>query len=242
MSLQALQMAFCAEIAAPDDAAPPSSAGMAIYRNAYRGRLLAALEEGFERTRRWVGDEAFTAAACHYVLSHPPGGWTLDTYGADFPALLAELFAGDPEVAELAWLEWQLQQAFGAADAPCLDAAALAAAGHDEPGWSRMRFAMAAGFALRNVTTDCVTLWESLAGDLSVLEPPPAKHDADVLVWRRALSPRYRLLDRAEGRALAALAAGAPFGDIAADCDPALLGTWLARWLGDGLFAAASPD
>ena len=29
----------------------------------------------------------------------------LDAYGADFPELLAALFADDPEVAELAWLE-----------------------------------------------------------------------------------------------------------------------------------------
>lgn len=241
MSLLARQSAFCAEIAAPDDGAQPSSIGMAIYRNAYRGRLLAALEEGFERTRRWAGDEAFTAAACHYVLAHPPRGWTLDSYGAAFPALLGELFAGDPEVGELAWLEWQLQQAFAAPDALTLDPAELAAAGHGEEAWAAMRFAMAPGFALQEVNTDCVALWEGLAPDQTAPAGPPPPCDGALVVWRRDLSPRYRLLDRGEGLALKALASGETFGAVAGQCDPALLGPWLARWLGDGLFAAASP-
>ena len=242
MSLLARQTAFCAEIAAPDDGAPPSSPGMAIYRNAYRGRLVAALEEGFERTRRWVGDEAFGVAACHYVLAHPPRGWTLDTYAADFPALLAELFAGDPEVAELAWLEWHLQQAFAAPDRPSLDPAGLAVADHGDDAWARMRFTVGADFALRTVGTDCAALWEGLAADRPAPEDSPARRRASLVVWCQDLSPRYRLLDRAEGDALAALAAGESFGAIAAQCDPALLGAWLARWLGEGLFAAASPE
>lgn len=241
MRLLDRQRAFCAEIAAPDEGEPSSSIGMAIYRNAYRGRLLAALEEGFERTRRWVGDEAFTAAACHYVLTHPPRGWTLDTYGAGFPELLADLFARDPEVVELAWLEWHLQQAFAAPDGPCLDPATLAAAGYGDAAWTQMRFTMAAGVALREVATDCAALWEALAADRAAPEAPPARQDAGLVVWRQGLTPRYRVMDRAERAALAALAAGASFGQIAADADPALLGAWLARWLGDGLFAGANP-
>ena len=114
MSLLALQTEFHREIIADDDGMAPSSTGMAIYRDAYRGRLLAALETSFERTRRWTGEDTFTAAACHFILTHPPAGWTLDAYGADFPDLLAALFADDPEVAELAWLAWQMSQAFAA--------------------------------------------------------------------------------------------------------------------------------
>lgn len=241
MSLLDRQIAFRAELVAPDDGAPPSSTGMAIYRDAYRGRLLAALESGFERTRRWVGEDAFTAADCHYVLSHPPTGWTLDTYAAAFPALLAELFAGDPEVAELAWLEWHLQQAFGAPDRPRLDPAELASAGYGEADWARMRFALAAGFAARPVTTDCVALWESLAEEAPAGFAVARVHDAVLMVWRCGFSPSYRQLDRAEAAALTALADGATFGEVAADCDPARLGGWLAQWLGEGLIAAVRP-
>ncbi len=153
MSLLTLQSAFRAEIVADDEGLAPSSLGMAIYRDAYRGRLLAALESSFERTRRWVGEEAFTAAACHYILTHPPVSWTLDDYGGDFPELLETLFAKDPEVSELAWLEWHLSQAFAAPDTPTLDPAALAAACKTDAEWDCISFRMAAGYAMRPIAT-----------------------------------------------------------------------------------------
>ena len=240
MTLLARQTAFCAEIVAGDDAAPPSSIGMAIYRDAYRGRLLGALEVSFERTRQWVGADAFTTAACHYVLTHPPSDWTLDGYGAHFPGILAELFAGDPEVAELAWFEWHIQQAFAAPDRPVLNSAALMAAGYGEADWEHVRFAMTAGFVMRAVATDCLSLWTGLAEDEDgpiVVEPAI---DSVLAVWRKNFRPTYRLFDKTEAAALERLAAGATFGAVAADCDGEKLGAWLARWLDDGMFSASS--
>jgi len=241
MRLIARQQAFLAEVAAADDAAlSPASSGMAIYRNAYRARLLSALETGFELTRRWTGEDAFAAVACHHVLATPPGSWTLDAYGATFPALLAELFADDPEVAELAWLEWHRQQAFAAPDRPTLDPAQLATAGLSEEDWANLRVTMAAGFAALPVTTDCTALWDHLTGDAAPgFQPSPVAGQA-VLVWRVGFSPRHRPASRLEHEALAGLAAGQPLGVIAAATDPAQLGGWLAQWLSEGIFATAS--
>jgi hypothetical protein len=242
MSLLGSQITFRNEIAAADDDRGPTSPGMQIYRDAYRGRLLAALEVSFERTRRWVGGEAFTAAACHFVLSHPPRGWTLDDYGAQFPEVLAALFIEDAEVAELAWLEWHMQQAFAASDKARLDPAELAAAGYGEADWERMRFTMAPGFALRQVSTDCVALWASLAEDAA--EPMHADPLADgwLVVWRSGLMPHYRLIAANEAQAITLLAGGATFGRLAQHSDVAQLGAWLAQWFGDGLFSAAQPE
>ncbi len=237
MTLLADQTRFLAEIAADDDA-PPSSIGMGIYRNAYRARLISALESGYERTRRWVGEEAFEAAATHYILTMPPSSWTLDAFGAQFPDVLAQLFAGDGEVAELAWLEWQMQQAFAAPDLPELDAVRLAAAGLDEDGWNAVRFSMAAGFTARAVDYDLAALWQGLAPDETA--PPAQPHQ--LIVWRQALRPRFRLLDSREYTALALLAGGASLGAVGtkleqSDGDAAQLGEWLAIWLTEGLFA-----
>lgn len=240
MRLIIRQQAFLAEIAA-DDAAPPSSPGMAVYRNAYRARLLAALETSFELTRRWTGEDAFAAAACHHVLATPPHGWTLDAYGEGFPPLLASLFPHDPEVAELAWLEWHRQQAFAALDRPALDPAELAAAGLTDAEWASLRFTMAAGFAARPLATDCTALWDHLTDPAPAgFRPGPVAGQA-VLVWRAGFVPRHRLATAAEHRALAALAAGQTFGAVAETTDPAELGGWLAQWLSEGLFATAFP-
>lgn len=236
MSLARLQHAFLAEIAGDDETAP-SSTGMAIYRKAYRARLLDALAVGYERTRNWVGEDAFDAAGAHYILVHPPSSWTLDAFGADFPETLTELFPDDPEVAELAWLEWQMQQAFAAPDLPELTAADLAAAGLDDEDWADLRLNMAAGFAARPAGYDLAALWHALAAgpvqDFALAVSGPHH----LIVWRKALQPHFRLLDSAEWAMLDALAAGTTFGESAALVDnPERLGSWLGQWLIDGLF------
>jgi hypothetical protein len=239
MSLLERQIAFCGEIAAADDGLPPSSPGMAIYRDAYRGRLLAALEVSFERTRCWVGEEAFAAAAAHYVLSHPPSGWTLDEYGDGFPDVLAALFGQDPEVAELAWLEWQMSQAFAARNRLELDPAELAAADYGEADWAAMHFTMAAGFTTRTIATNCDELWAAVAdrpADTFAAASIPA---AGLAVWRSGLSPRYRVCPLDELAALQRLAEGAAFGELALDTKAEVLGLWLAQWLSQGLFSDA---
>lgn len=236
MSLLELQTAFRAEIVGGDGDAEPSSLGMAIYRDAYRGRLLAALETRFERTRRWVGAAAFTAAACHYVLTTPPRDWTLDSYGADFPALLETLFAGDPEVAELAWLEWQMQSAFAAPDAAELDPATLAAAAGSEIDWDRLGFVMAAGFAHRLIATDSPSLWAALAGDADFVV---SRDTTFILIWRSRSSPHFRVCDEAEHASLVLLAEGGTLADVARSASADRLAAWLTQWLREGIFASA---
>lgn len=237
MKLLALQQTFMAEISGDDDL-PCSSPGMAIYRNAYRGRLIAALESGYERTRRWVGEAAFERAAAHYVLTHPPHGWTLDLFGAEFSETLAELFAGDPEVAELAWLEWHLQQAFAAPDRPELGASDLANAGLEAEDWDRLILFMAAGFADRAVAHNLAALWPALQSGSEQNPTLDRLNGHRLIVWRQALQSRYRLVPDAEFAVLARLAKGLPLGQAAVDCDAAQLGGWLTGWLSEGLFSA----
>ena len=240
MTLLAAQQAFVAEIVADDDGSAPSSLGMAIYRNAYRARLLSVLETSFERTRRWVGEDMFSAAAAHYVLAYPSRSWTLDAYGAQFPVLLEGLFAQDGEVAELAWLEWQMQQAFAAPDLPELSAAALAGAGLADADWEQLCFTMAAGFCARPVSHDCTGLWQALR------DPEPSNYALQpvapgvLVVWRHGLSPHYRVLEPDEFAALDHLATGGAFGGamaVSAGDDPARFGAWFAQWLSEGLFS-----
>lgn len=240
MSLLALQSAFRGEIASDDDGIAPSSPGMSIYRNAYRGRLLAALESSFERTRRWTGEDVFEVAACHYILAHPPASWTLDRYGADFSQLLATLFAGDAEVAELAWLEWHMSQAFTARDRPVLDAAAFAASDQTDIVWDDVSFTMAAGFAMRPIATNCIALWEALAERQDEMPSSASVEPAWLLVWRCGFRPQYRMATACEAEALGNLARGRSLGELVSVGDPDLLGTWLAQWFGEGIFATAA--
>lgn len=244
MTLRALQSRFRDFIAAPDAASPPgfSGPGMAIYRDAYRGRLLAALEASFPRTRRWVGRDPFQAAATHYILTRPPTSWTLDTYGSDFPALLTQLFAEDPEVGDLAWLEWAMAQAFAAPDGPILGFEALAAASYQAADWDHVAFTPASGVGMRWVETPCTELWVGLDYDdsaalaTSIPRTPLAKPHL-ALVWRKDVTAHYRLVAPDEAHALAGLIAGACLGHVAHSATANTLGHMLAKWLSDELFA-----
>lgn len=244
MSLAVLQREFQAAVVAEDGNADANSDGrVAVYRNAYRSRLLECQRASFQRTWTWIGDEAFTAAACHHVIEHRPQGWTLDDLGRGFDATLAKLFPGDPEVAELAWLERAMQDVFTAPDVRAVEPEAFAArtAGYTEADWSELRLCPIPAIETRVVATDCVALWTAIdageaSGDWSLDAPRTA------LVWRKNLRPRCRLLDATEAQALVSCAHGARFGAL---CQALVTeqgpqgvetaGIFLGRWLSDGL-------
>ncbi len=239
MTLLSAQHNFRMEIIADDDSSPPSSLGMTIYRDAYRARLLTALEVSFEKTLAWTGAEAFHQAACHYILTQPPAHWSLDTYGAGFPDILSELFGEDAEVAELAWLEWHMQRAFAAPDCLQFDPLSLAQRGYSESDWDDMTFSMAAGFASRIVSTNLADLWAALAEEDSQSFSPIVTEESALIVWRSALSPTFCIAHKDEHAALQALERGERIEQLTRDYSTEQVGQWLARWFSIGLFSAA---
>lgn len=256
MNLAALQQEFMGHVLEEDRPLPDGwdarvAAGLAVYRNAYRARLIDALAETFPRTARWVGEEAFAQAAAHHLILHPSVGWTLDMAGQGLDETLAALFAKDPEVPELAWLEWAMHLAFTAADRPPLDAAGFAGAtaAFGEDDWAGMRVAFVPTLHAREVRNDCAALWHALgAGELPsaapVLDTP-----AHCIVWREALTPVFMLVPDEEGACLARMREDASFGEICAflarsgspDEAAAAAGAVLGRWLGRGIVANVTP-
>lgn len=249
-ALARLQDAFLACLHDDDAPLPPGldatrAAGMAVYRNGYRARLLDVLADSFARTARLVGAEAFHQAAAHHLIAHPPSAWTIDRAGEGFADTCAGLFGHDPDVAELAWLEWAMQSAFTAADEAPLTHAGFAAvaAGFEEADWEQLLLAPIAGTALRPVTHDLPRLWRSLAEDAgqTIVERLEARHW--LLVWREGEEAVFALLPDDEGKALNMALQGATFGDICAALAERLAsedaataaGSVLAHWLELGL-------
>lgn len=253
MSLAARQQAFMTAILDEDAALPElwtarQAAGLDIYRNNYRSALVEALATTFERTQRWVGEEAFRRAAAHHLILHPPSSWTLDDAGKAFDDTLAELFPGDPEVAELAWLEWAMHRAFSASDSDSLGPVELAeqTAAFGEDDWTALGFVFVPALAQRQVTHDLGTLWKALGADDFAAPDIALPQPHSLAVWREAMRPTFRLLDPLDGEVLAAAMAGASFGTIClmlAECvgeqeGVVRAGALLRLWLQDGLIAA----
>lgn len=224
MSLADLQSQFVAGLMS-DDAPLPVSwrsrqlEGYDVYRNAYRARLVDALHETYPRTALLVGEEAFRAAAAHHLITCPPTGWTLDEAGRGFSRTVEDLFADDPDVAELAWVEWAMLEAFVARDASPLDGRGLAAAteSFDDAAWQALRLCFMPGLAVRQVHHDCLDLWRRLAvnqgDDVAAARTVPAFPEAKgCVVWREGLRPVFAMIDGAEARALRMMLEGASFG------------------------------
>jgi hypothetical protein len=194
------------------------AAGMAVYRNAYRTRLIDVLRNMFERTARLVGDDAFSQAAAHHLITHPPTNWTIDLAGAGFAETCTELFANDPDVAEVAWLEWEMHCAFTAADEEPLTLTdfAAATADFDAGQWDALRFALMPGTALRPVTYDLIKLWAALADPPLASQVGRLRKPTWALVWREGEQPVFGLIPDAEGLALAHVQRGGTFGGVCA--------------------------
>lgn len=95
-----------------------------IYRNHYRITLAEALAATFPAVQRLVGDACFGSLARRFVRLSPPAGPCLFEYGAGFPYFLSK----QPELqglacaADLARLEWAMNEALHAPDLPALSA------------------------------------------------------------------------------------------------------------------------
>lgn len=220
-----------------DDVAP----GLRIHQNNFRAQLAACLEESFARTRDWIGGDALHQAVVAHVARVQPSSWTLDAYPRDFPATLALLYPADPEVAELAWIELALAEAFVAPDAAALSVADLGAV-----DWDRAVLGFSPSLDLAALTTNAPAIWSALAEGL---EPPSVAdlpEPGAILVWREAEAPRFRVIDQIEREALVRARAGVPFPDLCAalaetlgeEAGVARAGAMLGRWLADGLIVS----
>lgn len=208
---------------------------LAIYRNAYRMRLEEALQSVFERTWAYVGDDEFAAAAARYVEAHPSTSRNLRDYGADFPASLSLAMPADPEVAELATMDWNLHRAFDAPDCTPLVPADLS--GLDVDDWAEARLVFHPGVSMAVFAWNVARLWHALDEGVAPPQPTRLERPAGHLFWRGGLASRFRSVDDAEYGALRDLAAGAPFAAICARATPEQAGTWLRTWMQDELLA-----
>ena len=248
--LERLQVEFAACILGPDRAVPaqirPSEplgadARFAIYFDAYRARLADALRDTYGHTARYLGDAAFRILALDYIETHTPQRPSIRWYGEGLSEWLRAARPRDPEVAELATLDWALRAAFDSPDAVPLSAADLATLSPED--WDRAGFRLHPAFHLLELRFNTVALWHALDSEQV---PPPLQElpsPATLLVWRRELKPHFRTLEHEEARALRDLHEGTSYSAICAHLaenrEPqdaaALAAQWLRRWIEDAL-------
>ena len=246
-TLAAFQDSF-ADALLRGDAAPGSLAaqpGFAVYRNTVMKGWVDALQANYPAVCRLVGAPFFCAAAAAYARAHPVDDARLWCYGSGYADFLAayEPAAALPYLNGVARLDRCWTEAHGAAEAPTLDAAELAAFPPERLAALTLtphpaaRWAWFAGQPVYTIwrrnreadDTDDTLTWQ---GEGALLLRP-----ADTVCWQPLDAAGCALLDACSegqtlGMAAAAALAAEPEVDIAA-----LLATLLAA----GAFCRTTP-
>lgn len=106
-----------------------AAARIAVYRNNVLGNYRHALAATYPVVRRLVGQPFFDTAVAAFVRAHPSAHGDVNRYGGELARFLS-VYAPTRALTylpDVARLEWAIDQANIAADAPAFDLAALAA-------------------------------------------------------------------------------------------------------------------
>ena len=196
----------------PGDLDPPTR--IAIYRNNVLGNYRKIFGATFPVVRRLVGEPFFDEATEQFVRGHPSSRGDVNHYGGDFAAFLASYppARGLRYLADVAHLEWAIDQANIAADAAALDVAALAAVAPD--ALAELRFGLHPAVRLIASFFPILRIWQ--VNQPEYVGDPQINLDegADTLLVTRGTDGiAIERISTGEHAFLGALAANATLGD-----------------------------
>ena len=210
----------------------------AVYRSSVLGNYAKALRAVYPVVLNLVGERFFDHAAEAYACREPSLHGDLNRYGAGFGDFLASFpgAAGLAYLADMARLEWAMEEVFHAADSPPQSFQHVA-----EADWAELRFTLAPSCRLLASPWPVHRLWE--------LNQPGVEWDEDfdiesggvrLLVRRSGFEVELEPLEEGVFVLLVALTDGAALGeayeraldgcpdfDVAAALQRYLLGTLL---------------
>ena len=216
-----------------------------IYHHAYRVRLLENLRDAYEKTWAYLGDARFETSALAFIEDNPSRHRNLRWHGAAFSKWLANRFPQDPDIAELALIDWQLHQAFDGPDAAPVQPEEVA--GLSAEDWAGVGFRFTPTLFVTPLRCNSVSIWHALDQEQVPPGAEPLPVPTWLLIWRKGWQPHFRTLQATEHAALIQLQDGTSFAQVcgalgeqfsdheAASVAAGILRTWLQGELIVGL-------
>ena len=224
----------------------PIATRLSIYRNAYRARLIEALQSNYPALSQLLGEVEFNALGGAYVHEHDSHFVNIRYYGNHLPQFLATHpeYSGAPLLAELAQWEWVITEVFDAADASPLRADALSGIVPDD--WSELRFEWHRSVRCPSLAWNAPQIWKALTSGSERPEAICLFSPAAWLIWRRDLQIFFRSVNAAEAQAIDASRSGRSFGELCVLlCEhlneqeaPAYAARLLREWIESGLLVS----
>jgi hypothetical protein len=226
---------------------------LAIYYDAYRLRLLEALDANYPVLHAWIGDEEFEQLGIAYLDAHPSTHFSIRYFGHQLAGFLGtEAYRERPYLAEMAQLEWALSEAFDAEDSAVMRLEDMASI--PPQTWPDMRFRFHASVRRLNLRWNVPSIWKAISQNIEaemnggepqadVPAPAAGEYPQSWLIWREEFKTYFRSLPVDEAMAIDTAVTGGTFADI---CEG--LVEWidtqnvaahaaglLKRWITDGL-------
>jgi hypothetical protein len=210
-----------------------------LYRNNVAITLIGALRLAYPAVDKLVGPDFYDGAARAFIARCPPRTACLDDYGGEFPDFLAAF----PAAAALAYLpdvarlEWTVNMALHAPDAPALRPDALTDLAAGEHGG--VGFVPHPSVRLLSVRYPADAIWRAvLDGDEAALGTIAMKIEPNwLIVQRQAAGIAVVRLDEDEASWTNRLFSGAALSEIMPGEESARFVALLADHLAGGRFA-----
>lgn len=215
---------------------------LSVYRNTFASTLIRALRLSYPAVDRLVGAAFFDGAARTFVDGHPPRSSYLDEFGGDFADFLGHFppAASVPYLADVARLEWAVNRAVHAPDAPALAIASLDVV---EPAdHERICFRPHPSVSLIGTQFPADVIWRAVLdnNDAALAAIDLSGEPAWLIVQRGESGVQVARLDQGVWKLAHALFSGYPLGTALATAPDIDATTALADLLVRGCFAGFS--
>ncbi len=222
-SLQALQREFQSFVLSAQPAILDRVVGsptidparrLGIYYDAYRSRLIEALETDYTALKTFMGEEAFWRMARGFIEATPSVHRNLRWYGQDLPSFLrsAPPYADQAWLHEIALFEWTISLAFDAADLRSMTFEEMAAI--DPSLWPELTFRFHPSLQRLALRTNAASLRKSADAQEPLPAPEAYAEPAQWMLWRKDLTVMFRSLSPEEAWALDRACAGENFTQL----------------------------
>lgn len=214
-----------------------------IYANAYRYRLIEALEDNFPAVNTLLGDEDFFKLGLKYVDACPSQHFSLRYFGQKLANFLttAPDYGEQKVVAEMAQFEWLLREAFDAASEPRLTLESLQTIVPEQ--WPTLQFKFHPSVQRINLVFNVPQLWQAIDQDQPPIDIIEQEYPVGWFIWRKELRTWYRSMDVDEAWAMDAMIEGENFTTICAGvCEwideqhaAVRVAGFIQNWINEGL-------
>jgi hypothetical protein len=224
-----------------------ASTRLGIYSDAYRVRLIEALQANYPVLDRLLGADEFARLTQLYLSSHPSRHFSIRWFGHRLAEFLQDYdeYRLRPWLAELANWEWKVTIAFDARAADLLALEDLSTIAPDE--WPSLRLRLQPSVQRIGVASNVTEIVKAMASEEAMPAGRAGNERVEWMIWRRDLDVKYRLLSTIEAAALDCVQGGGTFEEmceviaehIETDAVPQHAAQLLRSWIDEQLLEKA---